>query len=245
MMLHITNGASVSLEKTRLSGSVIFWNDVLHEGPVPAGISFDELTRLREQFLAGYYGLPRMDVSFARRNAAISAAEEQDEVVLWFEHDLYDQLQLVQVLDCFAHAETNPAKLTLINIDRYLGSLEAAELERLFESRRPVTDEQMETAVAAWKAFRAPELTGIEPFVRATVTALPFSQAHFSGTSSSSPPRTTGSPAPSARSSGCSIPASTNSASCSARINSSRKGFSWATRPSGVTSAASQHRATR
>jgi hypothetical protein len=174
MMLHITNGTAVSLHKTRLPGTIIYWNDVLHEGPVPAGMSLVELTRLREQFLAVYFGLPQSEVSFAERNAAITAAAEQDEVILWFEHDLFDQLQLLQVLDCFANAKNRPAKLSLINIDRYLGPLTAEELKPLFESRRPVSEDQLETASAAWKAFRASEPTGIEPFLRATSTALPF-----------------------------------------------------------------------
>jgi hypothetical protein len=173
-MLHITNGTAVSLDKTGLPGTIVYWNDVLHEGPVPAGMSLDELSRVRERFLAVYYGLPPSDVSFAARNAAIHAAREQDEVVLWFEHDLYDQLQLLQILDCFATAKARPAKLSLINIDRYLGALHPSELEPLFESRRPVSEDQLETAATAWKAFRAPEPTAIEPFLRAGSTALPF-----------------------------------------------------------------------
>src|ERR1700676_621441 len=115
-MLHITNGTAVSLDKTGLPGAIIYWNDVLHEGPVPAGMSLDELSRLREQFLAGYFDLKRSEVSFAERNAALAAASEEDEVVLWFEHDLFDQLQLLQILDCFAAAQTRPGELTLINI---------------------------------------------------------------------------------------------------------------------------------
>lgn len=174
MMLHITNGTAVSLDKTGLPGTVIYWNDVLHEGPVPAGMSLDELSRLRERFLATYYDLPPSDVSFAARDAAIHAAREQDEVVLWFEHDLYDQLQLLQILDCFASAIARPAKLSLINIDRYLGALTPVELEPLFESRQPVSEDQLKMAAAAWKAFRAPEPTALDPLLRASRTALPF-----------------------------------------------------------------------
>lgn len=173
-MLHVTNGTAVSLDKTGLPGAIIYWNDVLHEGPAPAGISFDELTRLREQFIANYFGLTPAEVSFASRNAAINAASKHDEVVLWFEHDLYDQLQLLQILDCFAQASSRPAVLSLINIDRYLGGLAPDELEALFETRRPVSQEHIDTAVAAWKAFRAPEPTAIEPFTRASSEALPY-----------------------------------------------------------------------
>ena len=54
-MLHITNGESVSISQTGLPGSVIYWNDILHDGPVPAGLSLEELSRLREEFLASFF----------------------------------------------------------------------------------------------------------------------------------------------------------------------------------------------
>src|SRR5207248_2157810 len=86
-MLHITNGESVSLD---LPDGVIFWVDPLHEGPVPAGLSLAELSRVRERFLAGFFELPATDVSLAQRDEAILRFREHEEVVLWFEHDLYD-----------------------------------------------------------------------------------------------------------------------------------------------------------
>lgn len=45
-MLHITNGHSVPLDQAGLPGPIVYWVDVLHEGPVPAGLSLDELSQL-------------------------------------------------------------------------------------------------------------------------------------------------------------------------------------------------------
>ena len=50
-MLHITNGQSVSLTEAGMSGEIVCWNDVLHEGPVPL-LPLDELCQLRAGFLA-------------------------------------------------------------------------------------------------------------------------------------------------------------------------------------------------
>ena len=173
-MLHITNGTSVSLRDTRLGGTVIYWNDVLHEGPVPAGMSLNELTRVRERFIAAYYGSSEAEVSFAERNAAMRDCANEDEVILWFEHDLYDQLQLIQILDSLAREAARPARLSMIHTDRYLGWHTPEELEARFETRVPVSDEHLEAAQAAWKAFRAPEPTAIEPLARSTNAALPY-----------------------------------------------------------------------
>jgi hypothetical protein len=173
-MLHVTNGTSVSLRDTRLGGTVVYWNDVLHEGPVPAGMSFDELTRVRERFIAAYYRMPQAEVSFVERNASLRGCANEDEVILWFEHDLYDQLQLIQILDSLAREGTRPARLSIIHTDRYLGWHTADELEARFGTRVPVAEEHFEIAQKAWKAFCAPEPTAIEPLVRSTNAALPY-----------------------------------------------------------------------
>src|SRR6185295_19412721 len=100
-MLHITNGESVSIPQTGLPGQVVYWNDILHDGPVPSGLSLQELSRVRERFISEFLSLPPSEVSFARRDEAVLHFRDHEEVVLWFEHDLYDQLQLIQILDWF------------------------------------------------------------------------------------------------------------------------------------------------
>jgi DNA-binding transcriptional MerR regulator len=53
-LLHVTNGESAgnTLRQTSLGGAVLPWQDVLHEGPVPAGPR-RELLRTRADFLSG------------------------------------------------------------------------------------------------------------------------------------------------------------------------------------------------
>src|SRR3954469_4399414 len=121
-MLHVTNGTSVSLADTGLGGEILTWLDVLHEGPVPAGISDDELRRVRGLFLdSEWHCEVPAATELARRDQALRA---HDEVVLWFEHDLFDQLQLIQILD---RLRNSPARLSLICIDRYLGWMRGDE----------------------------------------------------------------------------------------------------------------------
>ncbi len=53
-VLHITNGNSAdgNIRESGIGGDVLPWRDVLHEGPVPTGVSLDELSRLRANYLA-------------------------------------------------------------------------------------------------------------------------------------------------------------------------------------------------
>ena len=55
-MLHITNGDSVggTLRQTGLPGDILTWKDILHEGPTPSGLSLEQMSQIRAQFLAGW-----------------------------------------------------------------------------------------------------------------------------------------------------------------------------------------------
>src|ERR1051326_8074651 len=105
-MLHITNGdsAAAGIRETGVPGEVLSWMDVLHEGPVPADLALEELRSVRAQFIAscGWTSFEEAVGLFSRRDQMLADSLGQEEVVLWFEHDLYDQLQLIQILDWFA-----------------------------------------------------------------------------------------------------------------------------------------------
>src|SRR5438094_1977122 len=97
-LLHVTNGESAgnTLRQTSLGGAVLPWQDVLHEGPVPAEAR-PELLRVRAGFLSecGWGGKRALLSSLERRDRQyVAALRDGVQVVLWFEHDLYDQLQL-------------------------------------------------------------------------------------------------------------------------------------------------------
>lgn len=185
-MLHITNGDSAAgtLAQAGLGGSVLPWRDILHEGPVPAALSAEALRALRARFIAdcGWGDYAGVLADFAARDATLAGSRACSEVVLWFEHDLYDQLQLIQLLDWFAQQTPAAPALSLICIEAFpgvadfsgLGQLNAAQLASLFPRRRRVSDAQLRLGAAAWRAFRAPDPTAIETLVGEETTALPF-----------------------------------------------------------------------
>jgi hypothetical protein len=185
MLLHVVNGDSVgnTLRETGLGGVVLPWQDALHEGPVP-GLPRQELLRARAGFLAeSGWGTPRALLSsLARRDRQLlDALRDGARVVLWFEHDLYDQLQLLDVL-ALVHAQAEKAALELVVVGSFpgkpsfagLGELTANELETLWPSRRPADRATLEAAVSAWDAFRAPEPTLLAGWATRETRELPF-----------------------------------------------------------------------
>jgi Domain of unknown function (DUF1835) len=182
-VLHVTNGESAAntLRRTALGGAVLPWQDVLHAGPVPA-VPRPELLRRRAAFLSG--------CGWGARRAILSSLEGRDRqverafaagvpVVLWFEHDLYDQLQLVDVLALARAAGATPSAIVVDSFAgkpafRGLGELTADELETLWPARRELMGEGLATATAVWDAFRAPEPEALADWAVRGTPALPL-----------------------------------------------------------------------
>jgi hypothetical protein len=151
-----------------VSGTFLPWRDVLHEGPVRAGLSLEELSAERARFIEDAFGV-EAEEQFRARDAAFRKARQHDEIVLWFEHDLYDQLQLIQVLDALGDRPGPP--VTLVCEAEYLGTMAPERAAELFSLRNPVTRRHIAEATRAWAAFRSPDPREVEK-VRAA--ALPF-----------------------------------------------------------------------
>ena len=183
-MLHITNGdmAVGVLRAAELPGASLPWRDVLHEGPVPAGLSLDKLSRLRVEFIVscGWGKLEEVSRQFITRDAALEASLSEDEVVVWFESDLYDQLQLCQVLAWYNDQGSRPQKMSMIGVDkdvdgnfRGLSQHKPEGIKALYESRTPISDAVIALTARAWDAFRAPEPVALDTLRGKGTPALP------------------------------------------------------------------------
>ena len=100
--LHITNGDCVAgTLRLIVDDPVVIAADVLHEGPCPA-VDGQAWHEVRAHFLAPHAETTRNAVKEALAagdRAIVDAFARGDEIVLWFEHDLFDQLALIRTLD--------------------------------------------------------------------------------------------------------------------------------------------------
>ena len=179
--LHVTNGDAVVylFKKAGVVGTHLPWRDMLHEGPVPPGATLEELSHVRGEYLASRgLGKPiKLLHDFAARDATFRRAPEFAEIILWFEHDLYDQLQLLQILVELDAMRLEPGKVSLVQSDQYLGSMTADELIALFPKRRTVTDATFDAARSAWDALRADDPGALLAHTQRDAPGLPFLRA--------------------------------------------------------------------
>lgn len=160
LTLHVTNGdaAASGLARSGLPGDVLSWRDILHDGPVLPDREPAAFRQARADFLAsrGWASAEDVVVDLEARDARLGGLTSTDEAVLWFEPDLFDQLQLIQVLALLAaRPAAERPRVSIVPADLYLGPLAPDKFAPLFTPRRAVGDTELEQGTAAWNAFTA------------------------------------------------------------------------------------------
>jgi hypothetical protein len=174
--LVITNGdaASERLAAAGITATILPWRDVLHDGPVPS-VPAEDLAEIRTTFLADAFGPRHDDVagSFARRDAMLAAHRDFARIEIWLEHDLYDQLQLLQILHRLA-AVGRTDRVWLVQADDYLGTMGEEAMRALAGRAAPVTSPQFELGRRAWAAFTAPTPADLVQLLANDLAPLPW-----------------------------------------------------------------------
>jgi hypothetical protein len=193
--LHVANGTCTTqlIQAAGIPGVASIWADPLHDGPVPGGLTDEELLDVRRRYhaepadptAAAWVGRdPSLDPANDMRQwrAAIERRDAYDELILWFEHDLFDQLNLLWLVDRLQCARVSMDRVRLIVIGEFpgvdpfhgLGQLTAPELASLFPARVPATEGQLSYAADAWAAVCAPTPDGMAALADQTSAPLPF-----------------------------------------------------------------------
>lgn len=193
--LHVANGTCTTrlIEAAGIPGARSIWADPLYEGPVPGGVSDADLLDVRMRYLAG----PADAVgtawpgSVAKRDpandmrqwrATIARQASYDELMLWFEHDVFDQLNLLQVIVWIRDDLSATTPVSLICPGSFpgrpdfkgLGELTPHELASLLTTRQPLGAPHYELARRAWHAFREPTPTALDALRHDDTSPLPY-----------------------------------------------------------------------
>ena len=187
-MLHIHNGdcSAETAKQSSLPGEHFAFREALISGPTPSALSPSEWRQVRAGHLSESceVGLQECERGLSDQEAKLATFAEQEEVVLWFEHDLFCQVHLIYLLNWFGQQQLGQTKLSLICVGEFagksnfrgLGELNAEELASLFPKRQPVTAEQLKVGAAAWQAYSSSNPHDIETILESATQSLPFLQ---------------------------------------------------------------------
>ena len=173
--LIVTNGDSAAgmLREFGFLSPILPWRDVLHDGPVP-DLPIEHLSEVRSRFLhdQGLAPLEETLRQFSERDRILLDSGRFQELVLWFEHDLYDQLQLLQVIHTLAVIEPKP-RLTSIFSNPHITSFDQTATLTNFRARQPLTEQQLHVGSSLWTAFTRGDYRRLEQVALSNDTTFP------------------------------------------------------------------------
>jgi len=184
--IHIRCGSDIrhGLTLAGFVGEFVEYADPFCQGPV-RDLPPDAFRRERARFVADAYGLEFAEIR-ARQDTEYAALKDASErtdahIVLWFEHDSYDQLILAYLLNHFAE-QTRATTLELISVSDVpgvhgfvgLGQLAPEILRWLWDHRRrPVLRDQLEAGRCVWQAVIDPDPARLLQVAADGLTCLP------------------------------------------------------------------------
>jgi Domain of unknown function (DUF1835) len=173
-MIHFHNGdvTAAAARRAGVPGRHVAFRESLATGPVRGNLSQLEWVEERARFLAEEHGenLLRTRNELLEMEQTIDAALQEEEVVLWFEHDLFCLVNLLYLAKRFAKCK----RFTLVWHPTPIGQLEADDLFALWRSRAPMTPVMLRAGEAAWTAYASDDPTSLNRFLRQDIPDFPF-----------------------------------------------------------------------
>jgi hypothetical protein len=184
--LHIRCGDDIrdKLKQAGFEGAYLSFADPAWLGPPP---QFNAWVAGRAELVASRTGVPRQKVRDDLGDAywrLARAPKEYERIVLWLEHDLYDQAALARILASFATRKELP-RVELVSTDRFagvvpfygLGQLSPEQLLKLWPKRARITSRQIALGKEVWQALCQPTPERLMELIKSGARELPFMKA--------------------------------------------------------------------
>jgi len=170
-MMHIHNGDFVAAlaRRSSIPGEHVAYRETLVTGPVVPGPQWIE-TRARAIAEGHDQDLLRVRTDLLEQEMLLDRLREQEqEIVLWFEHDLFCLVHLIYLIQ-----RLGEARLSLVWCSQPLGENDERELHLQFESRAAVTPAMAKSAAGAWQAYTSPDPTALNEWITRDTPDFPF-----------------------------------------------------------------------
>lgn len=174
--LHIVNGDSLAeqMQELNLQGEIIIWRELLCEGPTKKEINAN-FFKIRKKFLLNTYGISseHYEESFVKEVKKLKALKDYDEVVLWFEYDLFCHINMLAAINLLA-GKKKQVPVSLVCSKKLKGEkefqplchLSSAELKNHFKNSISLTTEDIEIASLIWELYCGDNPLKLKPQIK-------------------------------------------------------------------------------
>ena len=162
-VLHIVNGDSLAeqMQELNLPGELVIWRELLCEGPTLQEINSD-FFKLRKKFLKKTYNISaeNYEERFIAEIKRLKSFNNYDEVVLWFEFDLFCHINMLAAINLLAQKEKS-RPITLVCSRKLKGEkefkplsqLNLKELKNHYDNRIHLNSDDIEIASLIWELY--------------------------------------------------------------------------------------------
>lgn len=163
-LLHITNGDVFTerLQKLNLDGDVITWREMLCEGQTLPNVGSETFWKARFEFLHKNYKVSKswFIEKTLKEYRSLCNHKQQDHIVLWFEYDLFCQVNMLAVISWLL-THRKYAQISLVCSGKEdatdkmysLNELTDEQLLGLYKNKKVLTQDDTEYADYVWQLY--------------------------------------------------------------------------------------------
>ncbi|MCK0158207.1 DUF1835 domain-containing protein [Cellulophaga sp. F20128] len=163
-ILHITNGDSFTnrLRSLPIKGEIITWREMLCEGKTLNNVGSENFWKTRFDFLSKNYKVSKS--KFIERTLkeyrSLCNHKQQDQIVLWFEYDLFCQINMLAVVS-WLKMHRRYAEISIVCSGKVegqqkmfgLNELTEDQLLNLYENKTSLRQDDIEYADYIWQLY--------------------------------------------------------------------------------------------
>lgn len=167
MTLHILNGDTtlVKFKEANIDGEVAIWREVLSDGPTHMELGNDQFWETRSSFMRDFFEASRED--YQRLTISefhkIQNFNDYDQTVLWFEYDLFCQINLMALCSYINQNKKNTSDISIINCGKFkdsnkllgLGEIDSSVYQTLLLQKTKLESEDLAFASKIWQVYNS------------------------------------------------------------------------------------------
>ena len=174
--VHIVNGDSTLeiLQKSGLEGATIVWREMLCDGPVCEDVGSDKFWMQRYEFYRSKLNVDKLSYydKVIKELVVIEDLSNYNEVVLWFEYDLFCQINLLAACSYLLKYYRKDISYHLVCVGKQKNSNELltladypfSEYPKLYEDKKKLSRNDLLFADECWKIYASGNQELLENF---------------------------------------------------------------------------------
>jgi len=169
--LHILNGDSTLalFKQTSIEGETFVWREVLAEGPLYPDFNSDEFWEERKDFMTSFFDVKPEEYDrdvYLPFQAINKKINEFNEIVLWFEYDLFCQINMIALIHWLEDMREPAQTISLVCSGKMddsgrlygLGELQPGQLEELYQKKLKLNTREFDFASDIYRAYTSAEV---------------------------------------------------------------------------------------